>query len=235
MGEDLFLSESRFLEFAGEVRRMPEGQAFLNQLEARSRVVAVDEIRSLIGDLRETWEQRGAGSADLRSGMMRRELEEMSGAITQMRREISALKPENAGDSRILAATEELDAIVTATERATSDILNAAERLLEQAREVGAAGLDPLAAGIEAQATDILMACSFQDITGQRTTKVINALRYLEQRVNVMIQIWSDEGGSTVSSLPAVPGDTRPDAHLLNGPALPGQGHSQSDVDAMFA
>lgn len=235
MDDNLPLSESRFRELAKEIGREPDGRAFLSLLEARSRVVAVDEIRSLIGDLRETWEQRGAGSADLRSGMMRRELEEMSGAITQMRREISALKPESAGDNRILAATEELDAIVTATERATSDILNAAERLIEQARDVRAAGLGPLASGIEAQATDILMACSFQDITGQRTTKVVNALRYLEQRVNVMIQIWSSEGDGAGSGLAAVPADTRPDAHLLNGPALPGQGHSQSDVDAMFA
>ena len=36
----------------------------------------------------------------------------------------------------------------------------------------------------------VFEACSFQDITGQRTTKVINTLSYIETRVNTMIEIW---------------------------------------------
>lgn len=78
------------------------------------------------------------------------------------------------------------------------------------------------------------MACSFQDITGQRTTKVVNALRYLEQRVNAMIQLWADQPAGAGGRPPPGPADPRPDAHLLNGPALPGQGHSQADIDALF-
>lgn len=225
------LSESRFQEIAQEIGRTAEGRAFLSMLELRSRAVAVEEVRALVGSLREAWEQRGTDAADPRVGIVRRELDEMSGVIVRMRQEIATLRPEHAADSRILAATEELDAIVSATERATSEILNAAERLLEQAGQVAAAGLGELATGIEAQATEILMACSFQDITGQRTTRVVNALRYLEQRVNAMIQIWANEPGTSGTGLPA---DLRPDAHLLNGPALPGQGRSQSDIDALF-
>ena len=228
------LSENRFQEIAHEIGRTAEGRAFIGALELRSRVVGTDEVRALVSGLRELWQQRGADAADQRTGLVRRELEEMSGAILQMRREIAALRPEHAADNRILAATGELDAIVSATERATSEILNAAERLLEQAGQVSAAGLGDLAAGIEAQATEILMACSFQDITGQRTTKVVNALRYLEQRVNAMIQLWADQPGGPGGGSPPGPVDPRPDAHLLNGPALPGQGHSQADIDALF-
>ena len=36
-------------------------------------------------------------------------------------------------------------------------------------------------------------ACSFQDITGQRTEKVVNVLRFIEQRINAMIEIWGVE------------------------------------------
>jgi Chemotaxis phosphatase, CheZ len=79
--------------------------------------------------------------------------------------------------------------------------------------------------------TEILTACSFQDITGQRTTKVVNTLRYLEQRVNSMLEIW---GVDSLKGLvaPVEIGDTRPDAHLLNGPSL--EGVSQDDVDALL-
>ena len=73
------------------------------------------------------------------------------------------------------------------------------------------------------------MACSFQDITGQRTTKVVNTLRYIEQRVNSMIAIW-DLTETTKAKIE--PLDKRPDAHLLNGPSS--NGVSQDDVDAMF-
>ena len=83
---------------------------------------------------------------------------------------------------------------------------------------------------------EILMACSFQDITGQRTTKVVNTLRYLEQRVNAMIEIWGIESmdGAKPPLHAAPPDDQRPDSHLLNGPALEG-GVSQDDVDALLA
>ncbi len=43
---------------------------------------------------------------------------------------------------------------------------------------------------IDQRATDIYTACSFQDITGQRTEKVVKALRFIEQRINAMIEIW---------------------------------------------
>ena len=63
---------------------------------------------------------------------------------------------------------------------------------------------------------------------------VINGprLRYIEQRVNSMIEIWGTDG----SLLPVVvpPTDTQPDAHLMNGPATDG-GPSQDDVDALLA
>jgi chemotaxis regulatin CheY-phosphate phosphatase CheZ len=84
---------------------------------------------------------------------------------------------------------------------------------------------------LEAQVTAILTACSFQDITGQRTSKVVNALRFLEERVNTMIKIWGAAAGTSPVSLRGE--DSRPDAHLLNGPALTG-GLAQGDVDALL-
>jgi chemotaxis regulatin CheY-phosphate phosphatase CheZ len=79
----------------------------------------------------------------------------------------------------------------------------------------------------------LMVACSFQDLTGQRMTKVVNALRYLEQRVNTMIEIWGitpEDAAKVKQQL----NDTRPDAHLLNGPAREGEGVAQDDVDRLL-
>ena len=88
-----------------------------------------------------------------------------------------------------------------------------------------------IAAEIGKQATEIMTACSFQDLTGQRISKVVNALRYIETRINAMIEIWGiDEAARVAATAPA---DNRPDAHLLNGPQLEGAA-DQSEIDSLF-
>ena len=86
---------------------------------------------------------------------------------------------------------------------------------------------------IQNHVTEVLTACSFQDITGQRTTKVVNTLQYIEQRVSSMIEIWGVQGGTPAPAPARDAEDNRPDAHLMNGPAADG-GPSQADVDALF-
>lgn len=86
---------------------------------------------------------------------------------------------------------------------------------------------------IENRVIDIFTACSFQDITGQRTTKVVNVLRYLEQRVNTMIEIWGVDDVDP-STAPSEDPDARPDSHLLDGPQMDGEGSSQDDIDRIL-
>jgi chemotaxis regulatin CheY-phosphate phosphatase CheZ len=225
--EDYFLIEDAIAANA-------RGRAFLRMRDQRSRVIATDDVkrmmRSLATNVKKAAGPEKDGSAHIR--ILRQELQEMSVYIQQTRSEVAALRPDDSGNNRIMAATGELDAIVTATERATSDILNSAENILAL---VGRLPPTPdtatLCGEIEAQATEILTTCSFQDITGQRTTKVVNTLHYLEKRVNSMIEIWGTDGLSAISTQEM--GDTRPDAHLLNGPSL--NGVSQDDVDALLA
>jgi chemotaxis protein CheZ len=84
-----------------------------------------------------------------------------------------------------------LDHIVDATQKATSDILEAAEEIQEAAWTLREKGVEiELCDKIDQRATDIYTACSFQDITGRRTEKVVKALRFIEQRINTMIEIW---------------------------------------------
>jgi hypothetical protein len=98
-----------------------------------------------------------------------------------------------------------------------------------------AAGADAKLCGeIEELSTNIMLSCSFQDLTGQRTSKVVHALRYIEQRVNSMIQIWG-VNARDAGPVDDVLKDTRRDAHLLNGPAKAGEGVSQDDIDKLLS
>ena len=189
----------------------------------------------MLQEFRDSWNrQNDAVEAGKHVGVLRRELMEMAASIEQARREVAALRPPDGSGDKILSATNELDAIVISTERASFEILNAAERLMDLAGKLRASGADPAMCGeIDTQVNDIFTACSFQDLTGQRTSKVVNALRYIEQRVMAMISIWGEDGlaGIVVKEEQT---DSRPDAHLLNGPQLDGHGVSQADVDSMF-
>ncbi len=156
------------------------------------------------------------------------ELIEMSEAIARARREIAAIKPPN----QLLAATEELDNIVEATEKATSEILQAAEEIQEVGWILREKGAEPGPCDtLDQRATDIYTACSFQDITGQRTEKVVKVLRFIEQRINAMIEIWgfedTDLGTHSLERL-ARAGD------LLDGPQGDRTALMQGDIDAML-
>src|SRR3954453_10235228 len=231
------LTEDEFEHIEDTVARTAKGRAFLRRYAQRVQGGVADDVRIMLDQMRALLNQNSSvsgGSSHIEG--LRRELLEMAGSIEKARREVAALQPPDAGNDRIISATSELDAIVTSTERASFDILNSAERLMDLGSKLRRGGADPdLCSEIESEVSNIFTACSFQDLTGQRTSKVINALRYIEQRVNAMIDIWGVEGVKPNTDVPDAFVDKRPDAHLLNGPSMDGHGVSQSDVDALFA
>jgi len=218
-----------FAEILSAVEQTPRGRWFLKELLKRNRIADTEQVLLELQQLRTAFSTPNTeGHLDI----LRAELEEMASSIRETRMDIAAIKPDDNANNRIMAATEELDAIVTATERATTDILASAERLQELAERIcKVEGQAEVGEEIETIATNIFTLCSFQDITGQRTTKVVNTMRYLEQRVNAMIEIWGTaEQKKQRDSL----GDARPDAHLLNGPSMEGEGVSQDQIDQML-
>jgi chemotaxis protein CheZ len=71
--------------------------------------------------------------------------------------------------------------------------------------------------------------------TGQRISKVMATMKFIEHHITVMMDIW---GGvdAIKAHAPGAVDDRVGDARLLNGPKLAGDaGHaSQDDIDAMF-
>lgn len=167
-------------------------------------------------------------TAEAKLQKIRAHLEAMSNSIATTRKEIASLNDPLTAGNRVEEATGELDAIVAATEGATSAILEAAETMDGVATRVAALDSGSDAAMSEAEiigelTAEIFTACSFQDITGQRISKVVAVLKELERSTSDLLGEY--EGAV----------DTRPDAHLLNGPAMEGEGIDQDAVDALFA
>ncbi len=170
---------------------------------------------------------------------IRDELKSIHDAIAQTKREIATLHDAGRDDLNVSRMTDELGAIVEGTETATESILAAAEEIDTNADDlIGALKDTPhqgAASDIQEQVVKIFEACNFQDLTGQRITKVVNAFRFIEQRVDRMMEIWG--GIESFAGVEKVDLPARSDhEELLNGPALEADEDvaSQGDIDALF-
>ncbi|MFG1397338.1 protein phosphatase CheZ [Roseixanthobacter pseudopolyaromaticivorans] len=165
-------------------------------------------------------------------------LETIQEAIQNTKSEIAALHSEGGGGEQLFRATDELDAVVAATETATETILSAAEDVDALAGKLSRSlvGDDlALAEAIQAQTIKIFEACNFQDISGQRIGKVVKLLRFVEERISSMANIWG--GAAEVATANSIIPESREgDAALLNGPSLADDANvvSQDDIDSLF-
>ena len=173
-----------------------------------------DPIANLRGDLAST------------AAALVAELEGLGRIIADARAEVAALRADESAESFIPSATDELAAIVEHTAKATHEILDTCEQLENMAKEAPG-----LADRIGDATTRIYEACAFQDITGQRIAKVVSALQAIEARIGrARTRLLLREAGAPLTEAQA----KTPEQGLLNGPALPGAGISQSAIDALF-
>lgn len=160
------------------------------------------------------------------------EMRAMSRLLAETRAEIVGLAPPTTdlGDA--------LDAVVTETEGAALEILQQAERAQAAARRLLTDGsADPGAdlGAVDAAATAIVLACAFQDITGQRVRKVLSTLRQVEARVASLVGLMGISPEETQARQTAQEEAREGEARLLNGPSSAAQGGlGQSAVDDLF-
>ena len=187
-GGSLTVAEAEYETIEAAVMETARGRWFLAEFAQRNRTADTTMLLDAIGRL----EQAVTGERAVQSmDRVRFDLMEMAKAIARTKGEIAAIQSPDLEQSRLVEASESLDAIVRTTERATSDILDAAEHVQEAAWTLREKGADEELCGeLDRHATEIYTACSFQDLTAQRTGKIVNTLRYLEGRINAMIDIW---------------------------------------------
>jgi chemotaxis protein CheZ len=171
------------------------------------------------------------GDLTARDAMLLAEVEELAQTLARARSEIAELRADDINVSHIPSATDELDAIVAHTATATDSILECCERL-----DVVAVDLtgEP-AQALREVTTKIYEACSFQDITGQRITKVVATLKTIEAKVGHILDVFAGHAPAGGLPLPPSPPPLSTADALLNGPQLPMQAMDQSDIDALLA
>ena len=166
--------------------------------------------------------------------VLRGQLFELRDSIDKTKKEIAAVRAPGERDDRLTSAAMELDAIVSATENATHNILNATEDIEDKVQELkerigGDVGAGKLLDDISNLGINILENCNFQDITGQRTSKVVKTIHYLEDRISTMIGIWGAEEFAGLARQ-----EEEKSGDHIEGPQLEGKGVSQDDIDALF-
>ncbi len=203
----------------------------------------VEEIRALRRLIQPTQELGEKALEQLRRDQaearkIKAEMDLIYEAINRTKREIATLHVSGCNGQELSRVTNELDAVVLGTEQATETILAAAEIIDERAGTLAAKlkGNDQgLANDIQEHTVQIFEACNFQDLTGQRITKVVGALRFVEERIIKMMEIWG--GVESFKEIEVELEHRLGDQALLNGPALESDGGiaSQDDIDALFA
>ncbi|MCV0428007.1 MAG: protein phosphatase CheZ [Roseibium sp.] len=157
------------------------------------------------------------------------ELTSIAKEIRRMKEEISQLRANDMTGNKIPDAGRELDAIVEATEEATNSIMEAAEEIMG-ADTSDAEAYQEL---VSNKMIGIFEACTFQDITGQRISKVVSTLRYIDERVTSFIEHLRIPE-ELDAALEESEEERRKRELILHGPQHTGEGVSQDDIDALL-
>ena len=159
-------------------------------------------------------------SQDISRDTICAELQSLKNLLEDLRQQFGA---KDLRDNHIPNATDELDQVAGATEAATVTIMNACENILAYSQNIP----QDRAQAIEGEVTRIYEACTFQDITGQRITKVIKTLKIIDARLSGILQT------SDKNTKPSENATTTP--NLLNGPSSAQQGGlSQAEIDRLL-
>jgi chemotaxis protein CheZ len=177
-------------------------------------------VQSLEGDV---------SAADLR---FYTELEDLAHYIRQAKTDIASIKPDDISTSFIPDATDELDAVVGATEDATNRIMDVCDEMSAIAAEC----VPPMNERLVNCTTKIFEACNFQDVTGQRITKVVETLKHIDARIEAIVKAMGDEIHRVGDAhIPKNLHKADPEKGLLNGPQLPSNAISQDDIDKLLS
>jgi chemotaxis protein CheZ len=193
------------------------------------------ELRALRDKLPASRQAAGLGIDGFKS-----ELGSIYDAVQRTKEEIATLVLTSFSGAERGRVSQELHAVVGGTESATHRILQAGEEIEEAARTLAAAIRNiqdqHLARDILDQVSSIFEACNFQDLAGQRISRVTHTLKFIEEHILRLMQIWGGiEQFADVQT--AALAEVKKHPQLLNGPMVEGDHGcmSQKEIDAIFA
>ena len=135
---------------------------------------------------------------------------------------IGHLRPDQMRREHIPQAIAEMEEILRATERSADEIMSKAEELMEKEEAMDGA-------------IAILEACAFQDLVGQRASKVRKLLESLEERFHSLVHETGVPDRFDDIDEDELAEERRRKELILHGPQMSGEGVSQDEIDALLA
>jgi chemotaxis protein CheZ len=156
--------------------------------------------------------------------------------VDRVRVEIATLNKSGNGDDQFMTMSKQLDGVVEATKDASDRIMDAVEKSNEASDMLRESLKDPAQIALLERIADsnnvVFEACAFQDLTGQRVTKIVKSVCYVEDRVTALRAIWGDR---ELDAVDLNQDDERTeDEKLLNGPQMTAEAISQDEIDKLF-
>lgn len=174
-------------------------------------------------------------SARVTNNSVFEQLAALASYIANAKKEIASIRADAISGEYIPTATDQLDEVVGATEEATNKIMDCCDAISTLAGQQEG----DMQNALMAEVTKIYEACNFQDITGQRITKVVRTLKHIEAQVAGLLKALDDAGfridfaeGPDSSLQLSKATDT--EKHLLNGPQSVDEAIKQDDIDKLF-
>lgn len=169
-----------------------------------------------------------------------KELARLAEYIDAAKAEIAAIRPDDVKDEYLPSASDQLDAVVDATAEASNTIMDACDVVESVMGDVS----DEVSATLMGATTRIYEACTFQDITGQRITKVVTTMKHIEDRIDALLETLGDHPPKKAAKKAPKKKTATPkaidkteitDADLLEGPQLEDKAKSQAEIDDLLA
>lgn len=153
----------------------------------------------------------------------------MAAYVRDARERLKNVRPGALKDEHLPLAKEELEAIVEHTEEATNTIMELAENMM---------ALDPEEKTYSESINDSLMqifeACAFQDITGQRASRVSDTIQTTAEQIDEVSIILGSKHDETVGAAEETEKEKHRRENLLHGPQGEAEAISQDDVDEVI-
>ncbi len=167
-------------------------------------------------------------SDDVSFDALAREVDAVAAYINELRSAINGLGILDMTNRKLSAAQIDLNEVIIVTRNATDAVLETAEALLAT----------PLTNNeyrtlVEERMIGLMEACSFQDLTGQRLTRVSQTLGVIEERLKTFATSARAKPSEPQRGTEETKLDDWKARHLLHGPGSP-DGLEQDSVDNLL-
>ncbi len=168
---------------------------------------------------------------------LKKEIVVLFNSFHRIKNELASIKHPSSKNDLLGSVADQLAAISDETSAATDEIMGATEGIQEVndrlISEIKFRGARPNFDVINDNVNRILEACTFHDITGQRLTKIVDAINLLESTLNSIVTVVGKE------ALQSMAVDTASfhkddDGIELAGPQIGDTEFSQEDIDKLF-